>query len=150
MSDLWTVLLEALRSLVPVGADALRGQLDLLMTLVDDLAQAEVSDFHLSVVEDDVLRLKVVVNDLLFALVQVLQPTQYLRNYKLGLLLGDLPILLQVEVEIWPRAQLKDRTEAVVVDLHGVKLLYDPSVVEVFMDLIFTDGMLNVIILDLL
>ena len=64
------------------------------MTLIDDLAQAEVSDLHLSVVEDDVLRLEVVVNNLLFALIQVFQPTQYLGDYKLGLLLGDLPILL--------------------------------------------------------
>ena len=62
-------LVEALRRLVPVGADALAGQLNLVLVLLDDLAQAEVSDFHLAVVEDYVLWLQVIVDYLLLLVV---------------------------------------------------------------------------------
>ena len=62
-------LVEALRCLVPVGADALAGQLDLVLVLLNDLAQAEVSDFHLAVVEDYVLWLQVIVDYLLLLVV---------------------------------------------------------------------------------
>ena len=62
-------LVEALRRLVPVRADALAGQLDLVLVLLDDLAQAEVSDFHLAVVEDYVLWLQVIVDYLLLLVV---------------------------------------------------------------------------------
>ena len=74
-------LVEALGRLVPVRAHALAGQLDLVLVLLDDLAEAEVSDFHLAVVEYYVLRLQVVVNYLLFLVIQVLQPRQNLRYY---------------------------------------------------------------------
>ena len=49
------ILLEALWRLVPVGANALRSQLYLLVALLDDLAEAEIRNLHFSVVEDDVL-----------------------------------------------------------------------------------------------
>ena len=66
-------LVEALRCLIPVSANALRSELDLILVLSNNLAQSEVSDFDFSIVEDDVLRFKVVVNDfLLFIVVQVL------------------------------------------------------------------------------
>ena len=58
-------LIEALGRLVPVGADPLARQLDLVLVLLDDLAQAEVGDLDLAVVENYVLRLQIVVNDLL-------------------------------------------------------------------------------------
>ena len=74
-------LVEALGRLVPVRAHALAGQLDLVLVLLDDLAEAEVSDFHLAVVEYYVLRLQVVVNYLLLLVIQVLQPRQNLRYY---------------------------------------------------------------------
>jgi hypothetical protein len=93
--------LEALRGLVPIGAHALRGQLYFVMAFINDLAETEVGNLHLPIVENNVLRLKIIMNDFLFALVQVLQTTQNLRNYELGLLLRDLLVLLKVEVEVW-------------------------------------------------
>lgn len=69
------VLLETLGSLIPVCTDALRSQLDFLVPLIYDLAQAKVSYLHLAIVEDDVLWLEVIMNNLLFAFVQILKPT---------------------------------------------------------------------------
>lgn len=94
VGDLRRVLLEALRSLIPVGADALARQLNPLSALVDDLAQAEVRDLDFAVVEDDVLRFQVKMNNTLRALVQILQAAQDLGHDQLGLLLGYLPVLL--------------------------------------------------------
>jgi hypothetical protein len=54
--------------------------------------------------EDNILWLKVVVNNFLFALVQILEPTQDLRNYELDLLLWNLAVLFEVEIQIWSRA----------------------------------------------
>jgi hypothetical protein len=59
-------------------------------------------------------------------------------------------LLLQVEVEIWPRTKLKDGAETVVVNLNGVKLLDHTSMVEVLVDLILSNSMLDVVVLDLL
>jgi hypothetical protein len=129
MRYLGAVLLETLGSLIPVGAHSLGCELDLLMPLVYYLAQAKVRDLHLSIVENDILRLQVVMDDLLLALIQIFEPTQDLGNNQLSLLLGDLSILLEVEVEIWPRAQLKNGAEAIVIDLDRVELLDDSPVI---------------------
>ena len=87
-------LVEALGRLVPVGSDSLTRQLNLVLVLLDDLAEAKVRDFHLSVVEYYVLRLQVVVDDLLLLVCQVLEPREDLRDDKLGLFLDDLFVLL--------------------------------------------------------
>jgi len=75
MCYLRTVLLEAFWRLVPVSTDALRCELNLLMPFVDYLAETKVSYLNLSVVKDNVLWLEIIMNNLLFALVQVLKPT---------------------------------------------------------------------------
>ena len=98
-------LVETLRCLIPVGANALACQFDLVLVLLDDLAQAEVSDFHLAVVEDNVLRFEVIVDYFLLLVIQIFQTAQYLRYDKLGLFLCDLLVLLQVVVQIGPAAQ---------------------------------------------
>lgn len=67
---LW--LVEAFWRLVPVGAHALARQLNLILILFDDLAEAEVGDFDLSIVKDDVLGLEVVVDYLLLLVCKVL------------------------------------------------------------------------------
>jgi len=101
MGYLWRVLLETFWCLVPVSTDTLRSQLDLLMSLIYYFAQTKVSNLNLSVMEDNILWLKVVVNNFLFALVQILKPTQDLRNYKLDLLLRNLAVLFEIEIQIW-------------------------------------------------
>ena len=68
-------------------------------------------------------------DDLLLALIQIFEPTQDLGNNQLSLLLGNLSILLEVEVEIWPRAQLKNGAEAIVIDLDRVELLDDSPMI---------------------
>ena len=73
MCDLRRVLLEALWSLIPVSAHTLRGQLNFLVALVYDLAKAEICYFYLAVVENDVLRLEVKVNNFLFTFIQVFE-----------------------------------------------------------------------------
>lgn len=90
--------METLWGLVPISADSLRCELDLLRSLVHDLAEAEVGDLDLAVVEDDVLWFEVKVDYLLLALVQVLQATQNLGNNQLGFFLWYLFILLEIEV----------------------------------------------------
>ena len=81
MSDLRILrLIEALGCLVPVGANALACQFDFVLVLLDDLAQAKVSDFHLAIVEDNVLRFEVIVDYFLLLVIQILQSAQYLRN----------------------------------------------------------------------
>jgi len=94
-------LLETFWCLVPVSSDALRSQLDLFVSLVYYLAKTKVSNLNLSVMEDNILWLKVVVNNFLFALVQILEPTQDLRNYELNLLLWNLAVLFEIEIQIW-------------------------------------------------
>jgi hypothetical protein len=54
----------------------LRGQFDLVLIFADNFAESKVSDLDFAVVEDDVLRFQVVVNDLLLLIVQVLQARQ--------------------------------------------------------------------------
>ena len=88
--------------------------------------------------------------DLLLTLVKVFEAAQYLRDYQLGLLLRYLPILLQVEVEIGPGAKLKYRAKAVVIDLDGVILMHDPTMVQILVYLVLSDRVLYVIIFDLL
>ena len=75
MRYLGRVLLEAFRSLIPVRSNSLRSQLNLLIALVNNFAETEVSYLDFTVVEYYILRLEVVVNDLLFAIIQVLEPT---------------------------------------------------------------------------
>ena len=100
--------------------------------------------------KDDVLRLQIVVDYLLLLFIQVLQPTQNLRNYELSLLLRDLSVLLQVKVEVRARAKLKNSAKAVVINLDGVKLFDDSPVVQILVDLVLPYCMLDVIVLDLL
>lgn len=45
------------------------GQLDLLGSFIDDFAKTEVGDFDFAIMEDDVLRFQVKMNDALGALV---------------------------------------------------------------------------------
>lgn len=70
--------LEALGCLVPVSANSLTSQLNLFVSFVDYLAETKVSDFDFAVVEDNVLRFQIVVDDLFVLVVQVLQATQNL------------------------------------------------------------------------
>jgi len=107
LSDLRILaLIEALWRLVPVGADALTRQFDFVLIFLDNFAQAEVGDLDLAIVEDDILRLKVIMDNLLLLVVEVLEAGQNLGNYELGLLLLYLLIFFQVVVEIGPTAQL--------------------------------------------
>lgn len=66
-------LIEALGRLVPVRSDSLTCQLNFVLILPDDLAEAKVGDFHLTVVEYYVLGLQVVVDNLLLLVCQVLE-----------------------------------------------------------------------------
>ena len=100
--------------------------------------------------EDDVLGLQIEMNDSLGALVEILEAAEDLRHDQLGFLLRYLPILLEVEVQVWPRAQLKDRAEAVVVNFNRVKLADHTTMAQVFVDLVLTNRMLDVVVLDLL
>lgn len=73
LSDLGVLrLIEALWSLVPIGADSLARQLYFVLVFLDYFAQAEVGYLDLPVVEYYVLWLQIVVNDFLFLVSQVL------------------------------------------------------------------------------
>ena len=143
-------MLEAFWCLVPVSSDALRSQLDLLVTFIYYLAQAKVSNLNLSIMEDNVLWLKVVVNNFLFAFVQILKPTQDLRNDELDLLLCNLAVLFEVEIQIWSRAKLENGTKTIVVYFNCIELFDNPPMIKVFMYLVLSNGMLYVVVFDLL
>lgn len=66
-------LIEAFWGLIPIRANALAGELNFILVFLDDLAQAEVCDFDLAIVEDNVLGLEIVVNNLLLLIIQVLE-----------------------------------------------------------------------------
>ena len=93
MRYLWRVLLEALGGLVPVCTDSLRCQFNFLVTLVYYLAQPEICDLDFAIVKNDVLRLQVIVNDFLLAIVKILESTQNLAYDKFSFLLVNLPVL---------------------------------------------------------
>ena len=57
--------------------------------------------------------------------------------------------LLKVKVEVWARAEFEYGAEAVVVDLDSVVVLDDSSVAELFVDLVLSDSVPNVVLLDL-
>ena len=120
------------------------------MSFVYYLAQAKVSNLNLSIMEDNVLRLKVVVNNFLFAFVQILKPTQDLRNDELDLLLCNLAVLFEVEIQIWSRAKLENGTKTIVINFNCIELFDNPSMIEVFMYLVLSNGMLYVVVFDLL
>ena len=65
-------LIETLWSLVPVCANSLTRQFNLVLVFLNNLAKPEISDFDFSIVENNVLRLQIVVDNLLLLISQVL------------------------------------------------------------------------------
>lgn len=128
----------------------MRSEFYFLVVFIHDLAEAEVRNLDLAIVKENVLRLQIIVDDLLLRLIQVLQTAEYLRDDQLGLLLRDLLVLLEVKVEVGSGAELEHRAKAIVVDLDSVELLDNPAVVQVFVDLVLSQCMLDVALLDLL
>ena len=77
LGDLWLsyIQFKALGSLVPVSPNSLRSQLDLLIVLSHQLTQAKVCYFDFSLVENDILRLQIIVNYFLLLISEIFQPT---------------------------------------------------------------------------
>ena len=73
-----------------------------------------------------------------------------MRDYEFSFFLDNLLVFLEIIVEIRPTAQLKNCTEAVVVDLYRVVMSHHSAVRQLFMDLILAQSMLDVVILDLI
>ena len=63
--------------------------------------------------EDNILRFQVVVDDLLLLVGEILQPGQDLRDDQFGFFFGELLVLLEVVVEVGPRAQFQNGAETV-------------------------------------
>ena len=88
-------------------------------------------------------------NYLLLTLIQILQPTENLRNYQFSFFFRNLFILFQIEVEIRSRAKLKYGTKTIIINLNGVKLLDYTSMIKFFMNFSFPYCMLDVILFNL-
>ena len=99
--------------------------------------------------EDNILRFKVVVDDLLLLVGQILQPRQDLRDDQFGFFLGELLVFLQIVVQIWSGTQLQNSAETVMIDLDSIIVLHYPSVCQFLVDLVLAECMLNVVIFDL-
>ena len=99
--------------------------------------------------EDYILWLQIVMNDLLLLVCQVFESGEDLGDDQFGFFLNDLLVFFQIVIEVWPTAKLQDCTEAVVVDLNSVVMLHDASIVQLFMDLVLSQSMLDVVIFDL-
>lgn len=147
--DLRIPQVKALRRLIPIGTDALTCQFYFILSLLEGLAEAEVCNFHFPIVKNDILRLQVVVNDPLLLIVQVFYSTQDLGNNELSLFLSDLFILLEIIVEVGSRAKLKDRAEGIVIDFDCVVVFDDSPMLELFVNLILSQGVLDVVVLYL-
>ena len=104
MGYLRALLMKAFGRLVPVRSDTLRSQFNLLEAFVHYLAKAEISYLDFSIMEYYVLRLQIKMYYFLLAIIQILQSAEDLRDYQLGFFLWYLSILLQIKVQIWPRA----------------------------------------------
>jgi hypothetical protein len=59
-------------------------------------------------------------------------------------------MLLQIEIEVWSRAELKNCAETIMIDFDSVVLFNDSAIVQVLVNLIFSEGMLDVTFFDLL
>jgi len=150
LRDLGAVLLKALGCLIPIGANSLACEFYLLIPFVDNFTEAKISYFDLAVVEYYVLGLQVVMDNFLLAVIQVLKATQYLRYYELRLFLRYLAVLLQVEVQVGTTAEFEDGSKAIMVYFDGVELFHDTAMVKFLVDLVLSDCMLYVVVLDLL
>ena len=77
LGDLWLsyIQFKAFGSLVPVSPYSLGSQLYLLIVLSHQFTQAKVSYFDFSLVENDILRLQIIVNYFLFLISEILQST---------------------------------------------------------------------------
>lgn len=136
---------KALRRQVPVRPHALRSQLQVL--LLGCLAQPEVRDLHPPLVEQDVLRLQVVVDYLVRQLVQVANRTHHLTQDQPRLLLGDAFVLLEVVRQVGTIAVLHDGAEGRGVDLDGIVELDDVGVGQHLMDAVLSKGVFHVVLL---
>ena len=102
MGYLWIFrLVKTFRGLIPVGADSLGCKLYLFLVFTDYFAKSKVCDFNLTVVEEDILWLQVVVDNFLLGVSQILESTQNLGDDELSLFLLDLLCLFEIVVEVW-------------------------------------------------
>ena len=62
-------MIEAFWSLVPISSHSLTRQFDFVLIFFNYLAQTEICDFDLAVVKNDVLRFKIIVDNLLLLIV---------------------------------------------------------------------------------
>ena len=93
-------LVKTFRGLIPVSTYPLGRKLYLFLVFTDDFTKSKICDFDLTVVEEDVLWLQVVVNDFLLGISQILESAQNLRDDELSLFLLDLLRLFQTVVEV--------------------------------------------------
>ena len=84
---------ETFWGLIPICSNSLGSELDLVLVLIQCLAQTKISDFDFSIMEYNVLGLEIVVYDFLLLVVEVFHTRQNLGDYKLGFFLNDLLIL---------------------------------------------------------
>ena len=102
------------------------------------LAKAEIGDFGDALVENDVLRLQVVVDDFGLGgvlLVEVLEPREHLPDDGLGFLLAQYFVDFEILAQVRAVALLEDCAKGVVVDLAGSVLLDDVGVLQLLVDL---------------
>ena len=100
---------EAFGGKIPVCPHPLGRQLEVLV--LGRLAQPEISDLDLPLMEEDVLRFEVVVDDLVGQLVQVANGAHHLPQDQLGLLLGDSLVFFEVVRKVRSLAVLHHRAE---------------------------------------
>lgn len=130
-------LREAFRSLVPVSASSKGGELNLITGLFNLLAEAKVTQLDLSLVEKDVLRFKVIMDDLRFLLAQVKESLHdLLHNHPGFLLRDDLPLLQKVR-EVRPSTAFEYCAEGFAVYLDVIEERHYPVIVQALMNVNF-------------
>jgi hypothetical protein len=97
--------------------------------------------------EEDVLRLQVVVDHLIRQLMQVFDSTHYLSEYESCLFLGDALMLLEIVGKIRALAVLHDSAERGGIDIDRIIQLDNIGMAEQLMHIILPQCMLDVILL---
>ena len=130
---------------VPVGPDSLTRKRNFRDLLISDLRKPEIGQLDLTVLEQDILRLDIIMDDGALESVEIVDKAQQLPRDEPGLALGGYGVLLHVDREIGPVAELHHRAEGVLVDLDGVVEHDDILMAQLLVNLVLTKRMLDVV-----
>mmetsp|Transcript_191 Transcript_191/g.330 ORF Transcript_191/g.330 Transcript_191/m.330 type:complete len:225 (+) Transcript_191:272-946(+) len=147
---------EAFRWQIPICSSPLTRQfhaIALLRRIINNFAQPKVGNFGIPpLVEQDIARLQVVVNDALTSSIrrrsaQVPHPRQHLKQHRARVPLRQPPPILQKRVQIRALATLQNGRKAVRVDLEHVVQAHDAGMAHLAVYFVLAGDVFGVVFL---